>query len=163
MDGLLASSGLSVKPSSQSPAVDIVLFCLFTEYQTWEGPKIPSGPMLPHFPEAQVGRRLMKCTWELKHRQEWTLPTLCNPQPRAVSILLLFLNLGLLLFPCSCQPLMTSTESKHPCKGFISSLSGTHKCWNSCACPAPSLTSLPCLCFCQKLSVISFRHGREKG
>lgn len=100
MDGLLASSGLSVKPSSQSPAVDIVLFCLFTEYQTWEGPKIPSGPMLPHFPEAQVGRRLMKCTWELKHSQEWTLPTLCSPQPPAVSILLLFLNLGLLLFPC---------------------------------------------------------------
>ena len=56
------SSGLSVKPNSQSPAMDIVLFCLFIEYQAWEGPKIPSKPMLPHFLEAVqwVQRRPMK-------------------------------------------------------------------------------------------------------
>lgn len=35
-------------------------------------------------------RRLTQRTQELKHRQEWTLPTLFNPQPGAVSILSTF-------------------------------------------------------------------------
>lgn len=57
MDSVLASSDLSVWPSSRSPAVDSVLFRPLAECQTWEGPYGPSSPVPPQCPEmAQCSR-----------------------------------------------------------------------------------------------------------
>ena len=50
-DGLLHHLACQRSPTLRVLLWTLCCFCLFIEYQAWEGPKIPSKPMLPHFLE----------------------------------------------------------------------------------------------------------------